>query len=143
MPERPALKRSGRELRDEVEALIRDDLTGPAGGDEEELHDPPVDRYLLGLLAPRFTLGASSARDGASADGEDPDEDPIEADVQPDDDLADAGLAADSAEEGTAEDRPPAVDQLVPSAFGLTFALAADARELAVTATWGAYARVT
>ena len=30
---------------------------------------------------------------------------------------------ADEGEDGTAEDRPPALDQLVPSAFGLTFAL--------------------
>jgi hypothetical protein len=37
--------------------LIRDDLIGPIGGPEEELRDPPVDRYLLGLLAPRFAFG--------------------------------------------------------------------------------------
>jgi len=28
-----------RQLRDEVEQLIRDDLIGPLGGAEEELHD--------------------------------------------------------------------------------------------------------
>ena len=48
-----SLKKSGRELRDEVEALMRDDLIGPAGGPEEELLEPPVDTYLLGMLAPR------------------------------------------------------------------------------------------
>ena len=132
------IAKSPRELRDEVEALIRDDLIGPLGGDQEELHEAPVDRYLLGLLAPRFALGQVSSGSGASGD-----EDPIEADAQPEDELAGGGITADSGEEGTAEDRPPAIDQLIPSAFGLTFAIDDECDALLVEASWGAYARHT
>src|SRR5438128_1756153 len=135
--------KTARELRGEVEQLIRDDLIGPLGGDEEELHEAPVDRYLLGLLAPRFSLGSAlpASRSDGAAPGDD--EDPIAADAQPDDDLAGGGITADSGEEGTAEDRPPAADQLVPSAFGLTFAVDAACTELVVDVSWGAYSRHT
>lgn len=132
-----------RELRAEVEQLIRDDLIGPLGGGEEELHEPPVDRYLLGLLAPRFTLGAGLSGPRANDSAVEEDADPIAADTQPDDDLAGGGITADSGEEGKAEDRPPAADQLVPSAFGLTFAVAAGCNELLMDASWGAYSRHT
>ena len=109
--------------------MIRDDLIGPIGGPEEELHDPPVDRYLLGLLAPRFSFGSSP---GTAAGDGDEDDDSIAAEALPEDELAEGGITADLGEEGTVEDRPPAVDQLVPSAFGLTFAIDGDCRELRV-----------
>jgi len=135
------IARSPRRLRDEVESLIRDDLIGPIGGPVEELYDAPVDRYLLGLLAPRFGPRPGSTGDGAGAERDG--DDSIAADALPEDDLADAGITADSGEEGTVEDRPPAADQLVPSSFGLTFALADDCRELRIEASWGAYALST
>ena len=131
------LARSPRELRDELEELIRDDLIGPLGGPEEELEDAPVDRYVLGLLAPRFTFGA-----GANAEP-DADDEPIAAELVPEDDLADGGMTQDFGEEGTVEERPPAVEQLVPSSFGLTFALDAGCDALQVSASWGAYTRQT
>ncbi|MGI8429699.1 MAG: hypothetical protein ACR2OB_10440, partial [Solirubrobacteraceae bacterium] len=137
------IARSPRQLRDEVEALIRDDLIGPIGGPVEELYDAPVDRYLLGLLAPRFGPQAKTSGTDNGADAERDGDDSIAADALPEDDLADAGITADSGEEGTVEDRPPAADQLVPSSFGLTFALADDCRELTIEASWGAYARHT
>jgi len=134
----PRVARSGRQVREEVEDLIRDDLIGPVGGEEEELHDPPIDRYVLGLLAPRFTL-EGAPKTAAVAD--DDDEGSIAADSLPEDELAEGGVTADSGEEGTVEDRPAAAEQLVPSAFGLTFALDDDCRELIVEASWGAYSR--
>ena len=115
------LRKSPRELRDELEALIRDDLIGPIGGAEEELPEAPVDRYVLGMLAPRFRFG--SPPPAPPAGGGDEDDDSIAFDALPEDDLADGGIMADEGEDGRAEDRPPALDQLVPSAFGLTFAL--------------------
>ena len=133
---------SARELRDEIEELIRDDLIGPIGGPEEELDDAPVDRYVLGLLAPRFSFSPTGSN-GSAGSGQDDDEDPIAVDALPEDGLADGGVTADSGEEGTAEERPPAVDQLVPSSFGMTFALDGDCEELQVDASWGAYARQT
>ena len=135
------IARSPRELRDELEGLIRDDLIGPIGGPEEELRDPPVDRYLLGLLAPRFSFGKPPA--APPAGGDEDGDDSIAADALPEDELAEGGTTADSGEEGTVEDRPPAVDQLLPSAFGLTFAIEDACRELSVVASWGAYARHT
>jgi hypothetical protein len=132
------LAKTGRELRAEVEDLMREDLIGPIGGPDEELPEAPIDRYLLGMLAPRFglPLGGSSGRSS------DEDEDgPIEADAQPDDDLASVAVSADVGDEGKPEEQPPAVDQLVPSVFGLTFAIADDCKELRVTAEWGAYSR--
>jgi hypothetical protein len=131
-----ALTKSPRELRDELEDLIRDDLIGPTGGPEEELREAPIDRYLLGLLAPRFTT------DGSAATGEDG-EQSIATERLPEDELARGAVGPDSGEEGTVEERPPAVEQLVPSSFGLTFALAPDCDRLTIAASWGAYARET
>ena len=136
------LARSARELRDEMEELIRDDLIGPIGGPEEELDDAPVDRYVLALLAPRFNF-APTGSNGSAGSAQEDGEESVAADTLPEDGLADAGITADFGEEGTAEDRPPAVDQLVPSSFGMTFALDGECEELQATAGWGAYARQT
>src|SRR5579875_559144 len=133
-----ALRKSARELRDELEELIRDDLIGPVGGPEEELDVAPVDHYLLGLLAPRFNFAADAAAAGA-----DDEEGSVGAELLPEDDLADGSISRDSGEEGQAEERPPAINQLVPSSFGLTFALDPSCEELLVSASWGAYSRQT
>ncbi len=166
MPE--PLSRTPRQLRDEVEQLVRDDLVGPLGGPEEELRDAPVDRYLLGLLAPRREPRAGSpartdrpVSDGATSNGqgspdaasgdaaatedEEEEEDAQSAafDALPEDELATGSETTDSGAEGKAEERPAAVDQLVPSAFGLTVALDGGCEALEVTAAWGAYAKET
>src|SRR3954451_22209738 len=99
--------KTARQLRDELEQLIRDDLIGPLGGAEEELHGPPVDRYLLGLLAPRFAFDRQPA--GSQADSSvngDDEEDPIGADAQLEAALADWTSVAGG--EGNGEDPPPA-----------------------------------
>ncbi len=136
------LARTGPQLREELEQLIRDDLIGPAGGPEEELEEAPIDRYLLGLLAPQFRPGSVPSAPPSSEDVE-LDDDFVAAEQLPEDDLADGGSTADEGEEGRAEDRPPAVEQLVPSSFGLTFAVDADCAEVIVQAAWGAYSRET
>ena len=114
------LTKTPRELRDELEAMIRADLIGPAGGEEEELRERPSDRYLLGMLAPR---------------------EQAEVEQVPEDDLAVGDVSEDSGEEGTPEVAPPAVDQLMPSTFGMSFVVEASCRRLVVTASWGAYER--
>src|SRR3954453_19777347 len=142
------LQKAPTQLRAEVEALIRDELIGPKGGPTEELVDYPIDVYLLGLLAPRFAavIGAeesatgSAVGDPSGSDGDDPDE-LRAADVLPEDALASGTGGYDSIDEGTADDRPPAVEQLVPSAFGLTFAVDPGCDELEVAASWGIYSR--
>ncbi len=118
---------------------MRDDLIGPIGGPNEELREPPVDRYLLGLIAPDFTRTSDTIETVTEGD----DQDPAVLDLLPEDELAEGGITADSPDEGTVEDRPPAVDQLIPSAFGLTFALDGDCDTLEVETSWGAYSRQT
>jgi hypothetical protein len=134
------IKKTPRQLRDEVEELIRDDLIGPVGGDEEELDEAPIDAYLLGLLAPRFGADRRISP-SIDEDAESSDNDPIAADALPDDGLDEGGITSDTGEEGVAEERPPAADQLVPSAFGLTFAVEDGCDELVVEASWGSYSR--
>ncbi|MGH2907715.1 MAG: DISARM system helicase DrmA, partial [Solirubrobacteraceae bacterium] len=127
---------------------MRDDLLGPKGGPREEVVDYPIDVYLLGLLAPRFAPTMGTPSDTADTppiddvDRADNDADEVvAAERLPEDDLASGAGGYDSLDEGSADDRPPAVDQLVPSAFGLTFALEDACRELEVTASWGTYRR--
>ena len=145
------LGRSPRELRDEVEQLVRDDLVGPLGGEHEELgaDTPPIDRYLLSLLAPRLEPRAGSPSDASwpaaspAPTGDDADDESAASDAQPEDELASGGITADSGAEGRPEERPAAIDQLVPSAFGLTVAVEEGCEALRVGATWGAYERAT
>jgi hypothetical protein len=80
-------------LRQELEDLIRRDLLGPAGGEQETITEQSVrNRYLLGMLAPLKV---------------------VEVDEEPFDELADS--SEDNAEEEprnhprqpSAESRPP------------------------------------
>jgi hypothetical protein len=112
--------------------LIRDDLIGPAGGPEEELVDAPIDRYLLGLLAPTRSRDVVAVCDNEEEGGA--------ADEVSEDELA---VAVDAGEDGSTEERPAAVNQLVPSSFGLTFALEPGCTRVVVAASWGAYSRAT
>src|SRR3954452_24769622 len=116
------LSRPPLELRDELERMVRDDLIGPAGGNYEELplSEPPSERYLAGMLAPREYQSVPSV---------------------PDEELGTGNPAADSPEEGVAEPPAPAVEQLMPSAFGMTFVVEGDCAQLEVVASWGAYTR--
>ena len=116
------LTRSPRGLRDELERMVRDDLIGPVGGDFEELptSEPPSERYLAGMLAPREYQSVPSV---------------------PDEELGTGNPAADSPEEGAVEPPAPAVEQLMPSAFGMTFVVEAGCARLEVVASWGAYTR--
>src|SRR5690349_9970176 len=86
-------------LRQELEDLIRRDLLGPAGGEQETITEQSVrNRYLLGMLAPLKV---------------------IEVDEEPFEELADG--SEDNAEEGTAEPSTPAKHGVAPSTFGLSF----------------------
>jgi hypothetical protein len=79
------LTRSPRELRDELEHMVRLDLIGPAAGAYEELEENPSERYLLGLLAPK---------EHASLD------------AVPDEELGVGDVSGDSGEEGEPEGPP-------------------------------------
>jgi len=116
------LSRSPSRLRDELERMVRDDLIGPVGGDFEELStsEPASERYLAGMLAPRKYQAVQTV---------------------PDEELGTVTPAGDGNGEGKAEPPAPAIEQLMPSAFGMTFVVQGDCMELQVIASWGAYTR--
>lgn len=107
-------------LRKEFEDLIRRDLLGPAGGEQEIVTEQSVrNRYLLGMLAPLKRI-------------EEEEEEPLE-------ELADG--SADTVEEGTAEPSTPANRSVSPSTFGLSFCLDLAEVEFEAGAYWGQYLR--
>lgn len=109
------------DLRAELEDLIVRDLLGPIGGEDERI--PGTERvsdwYALGILAPRNTVGTDPERDNSS-EGTGGDEDSSE----------------DEPEERTA------AKMLLPSSFGLSFALAPGTEQVLVTASWGRYEKM-
>ncbi|GAB2961442.1 DISARM system helicase DrmA [Micromonospora polyrhachis] len=106
-----------RVIRAELERLVRADLLGPLGGQDEEFREDPLDRYILGRLAPN----------GIS----------VEPDTQ--DELSDATTS--DILEGDAEPSAPNVPSLAPSALGFTATVAGDVTALTITAHWGRYER--
>ncbi|WBB46454.1 DISARM system helicase DrmA [Verrucosispora sp. WMMA2044] len=106
-----------RTIRDELQRLVVADLRGPLSGPAEEFptRESPLDRYILGRLAPN---GVSV--DPATQDG-----------------FADA-TALDAADGGT-EPAAPSVPSLAPSALGFTASVPLSIPELWVTAAWGSY----
>jgi hypothetical protein len=120
----PPLVPSPAALRREFEALVINDLLGPAGGPDETL---PViagskvrDRYLVGMLAPQDTIALDPERtDRAGAD------------------------SGDTAEEAAADDAVSATRSLFPSSVGLSFAVDGSITQLTVTANWGRYLKET
>lgn len=106
------------ELRDRLEELIRKDLLGPAGGEDEEVAEDRVrERYLVGMLAPRKQEIAPEEMD----------------------ELAQAGT--DSPEEGQAELFPLPTKTFMPSSMGMTFSVDGSVKALKLTIRWGQYER--
>src|SRR5687767_2987827 len=65
-----------------VTAFLRQELIGPAGGEDELLHDPPHRRYLMGTLYPKQTSTAEleelEEQDGSGGSvGEELADDPV------------------------------------------------------------------
>ncbi|MEO3778166.1 DISARM system helicase DrmA [Micromonospora sp. B11E3] len=107
-----------RAIRDELQRLVLDDLLGPLGGPAEEFptkRENPLDRYILGRLAPN----------GESIDPSDQDT------------VTDA--TASDPVEGGAEPSAPSAPSLAPSALGFTATVPASVAALRVTAVWGSY----
>jgi len=106
-------------MREELFDLIRRDLLGPAGGEQEIVTEQSVrNRYLLGMLAPRKV---------------------IEVEEEPLEELADG--SEDNPEEGVAEPSTPAKRSVAPSTFGLSFCLDLAETTFEVEAGWGQYLR--
>lgn len=106
-------------LREELQALVLNDLLGPAGGDEEEVDETRVsDRYLVGMLAPRGQRVGTEVEDELGEGGVPPTED------------------------GVPEPTTVPADTTFPSSMGLTFAVGGAVDRLRVRAEWGRYERV-
>lgn len=135
-------KGNQRYVRDLLQLAVKDDLLGPACGEQEEIVGMSVrDRYLVGKLAPQDTGDAGRKGEGASdEDRENPDELDLFAnkDHQSHDDSTATGPDD--------EDEEPEVDQslnqsLTPSSLGFTFCIDKDLKEVELTASWGRYVR--
>ncbi|MFE9918532.1 DISARM system helicase DrmA [Micromonospora sp. NPDC005553] len=110
-----------RTIRDELQKLVLADLLGPLGGPAEEFptRESPLDRYVLGRLAPN----------GVSID------------PATEDSFAEA--TASELVEGDTEPTAPSVPSLAPSALGFTTSVLLSVPELRVTAAWGSYDTAT
>jgi len=108
------------EIRAELHDLIQAELLGPKDGNHEELDESRVvDRYLVGMLAPR-----------KHAVGQERDES-----------FEESGAPATS-DDGAADPVPNRGDSLLPSSIGLTFVVDESVEQLKVHASWGKYDRV-
>lgn len=111
-------------LRDTLAETVRKDLLGPAGGEEEELHqeeDHVYSRYLVGVLAPRQAC----------------EQQPI-----PAGELAELAAGGEDDVEGGKTDASAPMPSFFPSSMGLSFSVDASTPELLVAANWGRYERV-
>ncbi|MFC4108639.1 DISARM system helicase DrmA [Micromonospora zhanjiangensis] len=108
-----------RVIRDELQRLVLADLLGPLGGPDEEIanREDPLDRYILGRLAPNDVMVDPATQD----------------------ELSDA--AVPDPLEGGAEPSAPNVPSLHPSALGFTTSVDGATTALRVTGTWGRYER--
>jgi hypothetical protein len=108
---------SHTQIRQELQDLVLKDLLGPAGGENEILAEPTVrDRYILGLLAPKWQTALPDEDDALDEAGRDTEEGP--------------------AEPGAIRNRTR-----LPSSLGLTYTVDSQAKELQIRARWGRYER--
>ncbi|HMR67759.1 MAG TPA: helicase, partial [Anaerolineae bacterium] len=108
------------ELRAMLEAMVRADLLGPAGGPAEIVDERNVrDRYIVGRLAPRGQRLL-------------PDEQ---------DELALGGAGGDD-QDGKAELGLSQTATIYPSSIGLTFSVAGTAEAIQIMARYGQYQRL-
>ena len=108
-----------RVIRDELQRMVLADLLGPLGGPDEEFRGDPVDRYIVGRLAPNGVAISPDTKD----------------------ELPDAG--APDILEGESEPSAPRRPQPRPSALGFTASIDGTATALLVSGAWGRYERVT
>ncbi|MEU1603111.1 DISARM system helicase DrmA [Micromonospora matsumotoense] len=108
-----------RVIRDELQRLVLADLLGPLGGPDEEFptREDPLDRYVLGRLAPNGTVVDPSTQD----------------------ELPDA--AVPDPLEGESEPSAPNVPSLSQSALGFTACVDGAVTALRVTGRWARYER--
>ncbi len=113
------------EVRDALQELVRRDLLGPWGPDDERFGPRamgPRERYLVGMLGPKRSLLSARERADEMADTE-------------------VGVEGDGDAELPEVVTPQALGRLWASSMGLSCSVAADVDALHVTVTWGRYRR--
>jgi len=106
------------QLRDMLQEMVKKELLGPAGGEEEEITEGTVrGRYILGLLAPKGQTLIVDEQDNLAVDGK------------------------DTLEEGKPDAAPVAAISLLPSSLGLTFSVEKTAQVIQIQTRWGKYSR--
>ncbi len=128
-------------MREMLEEMAVKELLGPVGGDEEEVSERIRDRYLVGILAPRRRAEDSEDAEPAPATQQDEDDDYVEGDFPPGDELAIEGVGRGnlSGDDGPTELSAPQFKATFPSSIGMSFSVELDARALKVTPRWGVY----
>ncbi|TDO30038.1 helicase-like protein [Kribbella sp. VKM Ac-2527] len=113
------------EIRDEIEELLRRDLLGPWGGDDERLPTGtgPRERYLVGMLGPRHEARSVVA----------------DASDVPDTQI---GVEADASDPELPEIlTPQSLGRIWASSMGMAFAVSGDVDVLKVRYEWARYER--
>ncbi len=132
---------SASTIRDELEQLVLGELRGPAAGPSEEIIEKPRDRYLVGILAPRYRSNRPE-EDDAPPLVPDPEDAPSEFGVDPHaDGPADATVDAPVDARTSREMPSTAIPLMSPSSFGMTCCVDGGADSIVVEAHWGRYTR--
>ena len=108
-------------IRDELTAMVVNDLLGPAGGPDEELdqrEDRVTGRYLVGMLAPKSTPVEAEEQDTLGTDEQD---DP---------------------EVGATDASTPPAATSFPNSIGMSFVVESEAKAILIQTEWGRYRRV-
>lgn len=107
-------------VREELTALVRDDLLGPWDGDREERRRGPRDRYIVGMLGPKHRVESTVQ--------------------QADEATVTEGEAAGDDDGGLPEIvSAQALGRIWASSMGLSFCVPAEVDTIAVKASWGRY----
>ncbi|WP_314686054.1 DISARM system helicase DrmA [uncultured Bifidobacterium sp.] len=131
--------------RENLTDILRRELLGPVGGEDELLPVPPKNRYLVGRIAPT-RLDAT----GEQPVGED-DEDEYAGEYLGDDldartstgvplpSVDELGPDGDEDAGGDRDDEPVRRGLMIPASMGLRFQVPADLEAVTVHASWGVY----
>ena len=108
--------------------VLRRELIGPAGGEEEILSSSPDQRYLLGRIAPTRLTGAQDDLEAAASTGA-----PVVGVEEETANAAEEDIGED------ADDEPVRRGLMIPASMGLRFQVPANLDAVAVHVSWGTY----
>ncbi len=129
-------------VRENLADILRRELLGPVGPDDETIRVAPDTAYLIGRIAPhKVRLSAegstaSAAAEGASAGLSDDESEDAALDPIADLEASDDGGAPD---EDGGEDAPQKRGLMIPASMGLRFQVPVEQQSVRVTARWGTY----